>query len=81
MMNDGGERMIVFHNILGKLASCGWSTARLQRERQISNGTIIQIRNGKGITTATIDTICRLCNCQPSDLISYVPDPEKKEQE
>ena len=73
--------MIVFHNILGKLAACGWSTARLQREHQISNGTIIQIRNGKGITTATIDTICRLCNCQPGDLISYVPDPEKKERE
>ena len=73
--------MIVYHNILGKLASCGWPTTRLQREHLISNGTIIQIRAGKPITTATIDTICRLCNCQPGDLISYVPDPEKKEQE
>ena len=73
--------MIVYHNILGKLASCGWTTTRLQRERQISNGTIIQIRAGKAITTTTIDTICRLCSCQPGDLISYVPDPEKERQE
>ena len=73
--------MIVYHNILGKLASCGWPTTRLQKERQISNGTIIQIRAGKPITTTTINTICRLCHCQPGDLITYRPDPETKEQE
>jgi putative transcriptional regulator len=73
--------MIVYHNILGKLASCGWPTTKLQKERLISNGTIIQIRAGRAITTTTIDTICRLCSCQPGDLISYVPDPEKERQE
>lgn len=73
--------MIVYHNILGKLASRGWPTTRLQREHLISNGTIIQIRAGKPITTTTIDTICRLCECQPGDLISYIPDPEKERQE
>lgn len=72
--------MIQYHDILGKLAACGWPTTRLQREHQISNGTIIQIRTGKGITTTTIDTICRLCSCQPGDLISYVPDREGEEQ-
>ena len=73
--------MIVYHNILGKLASRGWPTTKLQREHLISNGTIIQIRAGKPITTTTIDTICRLCSCQPGDLISYEPDPIEKEQE
>lgn len=73
--------MIVYHDILARLSACGWSTARLQRERQISNGTIIQIRAGKPITTSTLDTICRLCACQPGDLISWAPDPEKEEQE
>ena len=73
--------MIVYHNILGKLASCGWPTTKLQKERMISNGTIIQIRAGRAITTTTIDTICRLCSCQPGDLISYVPDQEKERQE
>lgn len=67
--------MIVYHDILARLASCGWPTTRLQRERMISNGTIIQIRAGKPITTATLDTICRLCRCQPGDLLSWVPDP------
>lgn len=69
--------MIVYLDILKKLAEKGWPTTRLQREREISNGTIIQIRAGKPITTTTIDTICRLCGCQPGDLIRYVPDDRK----
>lgn len=72
--------MIVYDNILSRLSACGWPTTRLQREHQISNGTIIQIRAGKPITTATIDTICRLCNCQPGDFLSYVPDPEEDQE-
>jgi putative transcriptional regulator len=70
--------MIKYHDILERLAANGWPTTRLQREKQISNGTIIQIRAGRPITTSTIDTICRLCGCQPGDLISYVPDPERE---
>ena len=71
--------MIIYHEILAKLAAAGWPTTRLQREKQISNGTIIQIRAGKPITTTTLDTICRLCKCQPGDLISYVQDEEERE--
>lgn len=71
--------MIVYNDIFGKLAAAGWSAYRLQKERRISNGTIIQIRQGKPITTKTIDVICELAGCQPGDLISYEPD--KKEEE
>lgn len=67
--------MIIYQDILGKLAACGWPTTRLQKEREISNGTIIQIRAGRPITTTTIDTICRLCDCQPGEILKYVPDP------
>lgn len=66
--------MIVYHNILQRLAENGWPTTRLQREHMISNGTIIQIRSGKPITTATLDVICRLCHCQPGDVLSWVAD-------
>ena len=73
--------MIVYHDILRRLSENGWTARRLQQERQIGNGTIIQIRAGRAITTTTIDTICRLCICQPGDLMSWVPDEEyEKEQ-
>ena len=66
--------MIVFANILKLLSENGWSTYRLQKERQISNGTIARLRAGQSVSTETLDTICRLCGCQPGDLIHYEPD-------
>lgn len=68
--------MIVYHDILARLAAAGWSTYRLQREKEIPNGTIIRIRAGQPITTATLDTICRLTGCQPGELLSWVPDKQ-----
>lgn len=68
--------MIVFSDILGMLSEHGWSTYRLQKEKQISNGTIINIRNKGHISTKTIDKICKLCECQPNDFMRYVPDEQ-----
>jgi putative transcriptional regulator len=65
--------VIQFDDILGRLSAAGWSTYRLQKEKQISNGTIIQLRAGKPISTTTIDKVCELCGCQPGDLMRYVP--------
>lgn len=66
--------MMVYQDILGKLAAAGWSSYRLQRERQIGNGTIQRIRDGKSVSTETIDKICELLGCQPNDIIRHVKD-------
>lgn len=71
--------MIVFADIMQLLARSGWSSYRIRRERVLSEGTMTRIRNGQPITTETIDTICRLCQCQPGDLIRWAPDQEGRE--
>lgn len=71
--------MIVYKGVLKLLSQNGWSTIRLQREGKISNGTIIQIRAGKPITTRTINTICELCHCQPGDILEYIPESGERE--
>ena len=68
--------MIVYHNILGRLSEAGWSTYRLYKEKQLPNSVIGRLRNGDPITTTTIDTLCRLLDCQPGDLMRYVPDDQ-----
>lgn len=65
--------MIVFADMLKMLSDKGWSTYRLQKEKQISNGTIIQMRAHKPLSTKTIDKVCELCECQPGDLMHYEP--------
>jgi putative transcriptional regulator len=62
------------------LTQNGWSSYRLRKERLLSEGTMSRIRNGQPITTETIDTICRLCRCQPGDLIRWVPDDQDERE-
>ena len=69
--------MIIFDDVLKKLADHGWTTYRLVHERVMGNSTIARLRTGGPISTATVDTLCRLCECQPGDLMRYEPD--KKE--
>lgn len=65
--------MIVFADILKMLSEHGWSTYRLRKDGALSESVITRLRNRDSITTTTIDKICELCECQPGDLIRYIP--------
>lgn len=69
-------QVIVYKDILKKLSDAGWSTYRLQMEREIPNSAIIRIRKNESITMATLDTICRLTGLKPGDLLDYVEDEQ-----
>lgn len=73
--------MIIFKDILKKLSAAGWSTYRLQKEKQISNGVISRLRAGDSISTNTVDTICRLLHCQPNDIMEYIEVDVSEESE
>lgn len=66
--------MIAYNDILQRLSAAGWSTYRVAKEHLISPCTLDRIRNGQPINTTTIDMLCRLCSCQPGDLLRYIPD-------
>lgn len=70
--------MIEYQDILGKLTRAGYSSYRIERERLIPGSTMDRIRRGCPINTTTIDTICRLCECQPGDLLRWVPDEDRE---
>lgn len=70
--------MIVYHNIMKKLADAGYSSYRIAKEKLLPSSTLDRIRKNRPITTDTIDTICTLCECQPGDLISWEKDKQEK---
>lgn len=70
--------MIIFDDLLRRLSEAGWSTYRIKKEKVLSGSTLARIRAGMSVSTDTIDTICRLCGCQPGDLMRYT-DQEKEE--
>ena len=66
-------------NILQTLKEAGVTTYRLQKDKLISAGTVQKIREGNAsITSETLNVICSILECQPGDVLEWVPD-EKKE--
>ena len=65
-------------DILKELSNRGYTSTKLRKDKIISEGTIQRIREGKGITTDTMNTICLILRCQPSDIIEIIPTDEEK---
>ncbi len=63
-------------DLLKVLKAKGYSTARLRKERLLSESTIQKLRESKPIAWANIETLCRLLDCQPSDFLYYRKDDE-----
>lgn len=66
--------MIVYKGILEKLANHGLTSYVLKKNNLLSGSVIDRLRENRPITTDTINTICRLCECQPADIIQYIPE-------
>lgn len=53
----------------------GINTTQIRRENIIGQGTLTAIKNGTGgLDAKTISKLCDLLNCQPGDIMEYVPD-------
>ena len=75
----GGGKMIVYKvDILKELAAHGYTTTRLRREKLISESTLSRIRKKETINTTTINDLCIMLRCQPSDIIEVVATDEEK---
>lgn len=63
-------------DVLKCLKEKGYNTSRLRQEKILSESTIQKFRNGQMVSADNIETLCRLLNCQPGDIMEYVPDEE-----
>lgn len=61
-------------NILQSLKDAGYNTNVIRKEKIMGQATLQQLRKGELVSWATIETICRLLDCQPGDIIEYVED-------
>ena len=60
--------------ILPALKAAGYSTNKIRTDKIMGQATLQQLRHGELASWKTIDTVCRLLDCQPGDLLEYVPD-------
>lgn len=60
-------------DVLEALKDAGYSSTRLRKEKLMGESYMTQLRRGEMVSWKTIETVCRLLNCQPGDLVEYIP--------
>lgn len=59
-------------DILEELKKLGYTTYKLRKEKIIGEAQIQKIRSGELASKETLNTICKLLQCQPGDILEYI---------
>ena len=69
-------------NVLAALKEAGYSTGRIRSEKIMGEQMVQKIRKGDEMPSwGTIEIICKILNCQPGDIVEYVPEEETQKEE
>ncbi len=62
------------------LADRKMSLNELSEHVGVSNVNLSRIKTGKvsGVRFSTLNAICKALDCQPGDILEYVPDPDEE---
>lgn len=67
--------MIRFRSdIISQLKAAGFSSYFIRKNRIISESALTMLRRGDP-SIVTVDRVCALLQCQPGDILEYIPDP------
>jgi putative transcriptional regulator len=59
-------------DVLAALKGKGYSTTKIRADGLFSQSTLQKFRNNQGVSWNNLETLCRLLECQPADLIEYI---------
>lgn len=63
-------------DIIAALREKGYKSTRIKKEKILSESTMQKFRTGEMVSTDNITRLCRLLECQPGDILEYVPDED-----
>ena len=58
-------------DVLAALKEKGYNTNKIRTEGLLSQSTLQKFRNQQGVSWENLETLCRLFDCQPADLIEF----------
>ena len=61
-------------DVLALLKAAGYPSTRIRAEKLLGQSYVQQLRKGELISWAALNTVCRLLDCQPGDLLEDVAD-------
>jgi DNA-binding Xre family transcriptional regulator len=69
--------MIKYYKLFDLLNRRGMKKTDLVELCSISGPTVAKLSKGASITTDVINKICAALQCQPADIMEYIPDEEQ----
>lgn len=70
--------MIKFYKLMDLINRKEVSKGQLQAMTGLSSATMAKVSAHKIVSLEVIDKICKALDCQPGDIMEYVPDPNNK---
>ena len=68
---------IKYDKFFALLKERGITTYRIRQENIVSQAALTKMKNGTGdIDTRTIERLCAVLQCQPGDIMEYVPEEQ-----
>ena len=65
---------IKFYKLLDLLNRKGISKEELRKKTNISSSTMAKISKNEYVSRKVVESICRELNCQPGDIMEYIPE-------
>jgi len=69
---------IKYDKLIDLMQKKGVTSYTMKKDNIIGQATFKKIKEGGDIDTRTISKLCALLDCQPGDIMEYVPDEEKE---
>ena len=80
-MQVGSEvgQMISYDNLWNVMKEKGISQYALIKKHRISPAQITRLKRNESVSTNTIDTFCRILECEVEDIMKYTKDEHRDE--
>lgn len=66
--------MISYAPLWQTMKAQGATTYTLQVRGEISSSTVRRLKAGESVSTNTLDALCRILECELSEIVEYIPD-------
>lgn len=68
---------ITYSKLFTHLAKKGCSSTYWLRQKGVHPATVNKLKKNERVNTDTLNLICQLLDCQPGDIMEYLPDGEQ----
>lgn len=73
--------MIAFYKLWDKMNRMGIRKKDLKDKKIVSGATINKMKNNEIVTTESIDKLCEFLQCQPGEILEFIPNTQTDKQE